>query len=170
MIEGQGRTRYDKGMANLTKTHDQWMQQCLELARKAALEDEVPVGALIIHEGEVIAQAYNRREKDHSVLAHAELLVIAEAAEKLGRWRLSGCTLYSSLEPCVMCAGAIVQARIPTVVYGAEDKKGGGQTLFEILNHPQLNHRVEIISGVLAGECGEVLSQFFKAKRNDSQR
>jgi tRNA(adenine34) deaminase len=152
-------------MTDENSFHIPYITRCLELAHQAALEDEVPVGALLVHGGQVIAEAYNRREQDHSVLGHAELLVIHEGAKKLGGWRLEDCTLYSSLEPCVMCAGAIVQARIPRVVYGASDTKAGGQSLFELLNHPKLNHRCELVEGVLAKECGALLSQFFKKKR-----
>lgn len=144
----------------------QWIKRCLELAQQAAREDEVPVGALLVKDGQVLAEAYNRREQGNSVLAHAELLAIHEATQKLGTWRLEGCTLYASLEPCVMCAGAIVQARIPRVVYGAHDPKGGGQTLFELLTHSKLNHRAEVVGGLMAEECGAVLSDFFKKKRS----
>jgi tRNA(adenine34) deaminase len=144
---------------------EKYISRCLELARRAALEDEVPVGALFVMNDQIIAEGYNRREQDRSVLAHAELLVIAEAAKKLGAWRLSEGTLYSSLEPCVMCAGAIVQARIPRVVYGADDPKAGGHSLFELLNHQKLNHRCEVSKGVLGEECGAVLSEFFQQKR-----
>jgi tRNA(adenine34) deaminase len=143
-----------------------WMTRALELAREAALQDEVPVGAIIVHNGDIIAEAFNRREAQHSVLGHAELLAIEIASQKLGRWRLLDCTLVSTLEPCVMCAGAIVQARIGRLVYGANDPKGGAQALFKVFDSEALNHRVEVSSGVLEKDCSEVLKTFFRGKRN----
>ena len=151
---------------SITRDDEKWIRRCMELAQRAASEDEVPVGALIVRNGELIAEAYNRREQDHSVLGHAELLCIHQADQKLERWRLEDCTLYSSLEPCVMCAGAIVQARFGRVVYGASDPKAGGQSLFGLLNHARLNHRVELVGGVLADDCGLILSEFFRRKRS----
>jgi len=142
------------------------MLQALRLARKAAGEDEVPVGALIVREGRIIARAYNRRETLKSPTAHAELLAIQKAAKKLGGWRLPGCTLYVTLEPCPMCAGAIINARIPTVVYGAPDPKAGALGSVYDLAQGKLNHTPEVISGVLQKECGEVLSDYFKRKRD----
>jgi tRNA(adenine34) deaminase len=146
--------------------HEVFMQLALEEAERAFREEEVPVGAVIVHEGRIIAQAHNQREQLHDPTAHAEMVAITQAAESLGSWRLDGCTLYVTLEPCPMCAGAILQARIPTVVYGATDPKAGAaESLFQLLNDSRLNHRAETIGGVLAVPCGEILSRFFQEQR-----
>ena len=141
------------------------MKRALELAHEAAGRDEVPVGALIIHNGEIIAEGSNLRETKNSVHGHAELMAIHAASEKLKSWRLIDCTLVTTLEPCVMCAGAIVQSRIARLIYGASDPKGGAQSLFQIFKHPQLNHQVELTTGILKDECSQVLKDFFKTKR-----
>ncbi len=146
--------------------HEHYMQIALEEAQQALREDEVPVGAVIVHDGRLIARAHNQRERLRDPTAHAEMIAITQAAESLGSWRLDGCTLYVTLEPCPMCAGAILQARVPTVVYGASDLKAGAvDSLFRLLNDPRLNHRVETISGVSAAACGEILSRFFQQQR-----
>ena len=146
--------------------HDHFMQIALEEAEQALREDEVPVGAVIVHEGRVVAQAHNQREQLRDPTAHAEMIAITQAAESRQSWRLDGCTLYVTLEPCPMCAGAILQARIPTLVYGATDPKAGAvDTLFRLLDDPRLNHRVESVAGVLAASCGEILSRFFQQQR-----
>lgn len=143
-----------------------FMRHALKLAGQAADLGEVPVGAVIVHENQVIAEAYNERETRPSALAHAEAIAIEKACHQLGRWRLSGCTLYVTLEPCVMCAGASVLARVDRVVYGARDPKAGAvESLYQILSDERLNHRPEITGGVLAEECGEILSQFFRGRR-----
>jgi tRNA(adenine34) deaminase len=145
---------------------DVYMRQALTLAARAAALGEVPVGALVVHENQVIAEAYNERESLPSALAHAELSALSRACAKLGRWRLSGCTLYVTLEPCVMCAGASVQARVDRVVYGAVDPKGGAvESLYQVLGDARLNHRPQVAGGVLADECGEILSAFFRGRR-----
>jgi tRNA(adenine34) deaminase len=133
----------------------------------AALEaDEVPVGAVIAHHGRVIGAAHNQRETLHDPTAHAEMIAITQAAEALGDWRLEDCVLYVTLEPCPMCAGAIVQARIPQLVFGAADPKAGGcGSLFSIVTDRRLNHQVEVISGILESECATVLKEFFETKR-----
>lgn len=142
------------------------MRHALELAGRAAAAGEVPVGALVVCDGQVVAEAYNLRESMPSALAHAEILAIEQATKRLGRWRLSGCTLYVTLEPCVMCAGALVQARVDRVVYGARDPKGGAVvSLFEVLSDRRLNHRPEVLGGVLEAECASILSDFFKHRR-----
>ena len=147
-------------------TDTQYMRRALALATEAAARGEVPVGALIVHEGRIIAEAYNERETKPSALAHAELTAVARACAALGRWRLTGCTLYVTLEPCVMCAGALVQARVDRVVYGARDRKAGAvESLYEVLSDVRLNHRPELTGGVLADECGAVLKAFFRARR-----
>lgn len=142
------------------------MRQAFALAQQAVLEDEVPVGALIVQGERVIAAAYNQREQLKDPTAHAEMIAITQAATELSSWRLADCTLYVTLEPCPMCAGAIVQARIPRVVYGATDPKAGAvDSLFQLLRDPRLNHRAEVISGVMAFQCGGILTEFFEAKR-----
>jgi tRNA(adenine34) deaminase len=145
------------------------MRQALMEAQAAAAEDEVPVGAVIVHQERIIASAHNQREQLHDPTAHAEMIAITQAAESLGSWRLDDCTLYVTLEPCPMCAGAIVQARIPNVVYGAADPKAGAvDSLFTLLGDERLNHRcTTILSGVLAEQCGAVLGEFFKNKRSE---
>lgn len=142
------------------------MRRALELAQKAGALGEVPVGALIVFENQIISEAYNERETRPSALAHAEISAIEQACRHLGRWRLSECTLYVTLEPCVMCAGALVQARVDRVVYGARDVKAGAvESLYQVLEDPRLNHRPQVVGGILAQECGEILSAFFKARR-----
>lgn len=142
------------------------MRLALEEARQAATEGEVPVGAVILRDSAVIASAHNQREQLRDPTAHAEIIAITQAAESLGGWRLEGCTLYVTLEPCPMCAGGIVQARIPRVVYGAADPKAGAaESLYTLLTDDRLNHRCEVAGGVLAQECGEVLTNFFRARR-----
>ena len=142
------------------------MQLAIEQARLAEAADEVPIGAVIAREGEIIAAAHNRRHRDADPTAHAELLAIRAAAAKLGDWRLEGCTLAVTLEPCCMCAGAIVLARIPTLLYGAADPKAGAvDTLYHLCGDDRLNHVVEVASGVMAEECGAMLTAFFRAQR-----
>lgn len=143
------------------------MRLAIEEAELALREDEVPVGAVIVHDDRVIASAHNQREQLHDPTAHAEMIAITQAAEALGSWRLDGSTLYVTLEPCPMCAGAILQARIPTVVYGATDPKAGAvHTLYRLLEDERLKHRAMVVSGVLAGPCGEILTRFFQAQRD----
>ena len=146
--------------------HEQFMRRALQEAEQALLEDEVPVGAVIVRQGRVIASAHNQRVQLRDPTAHAEMIAITQAAATIGDWRLEDCTLYVTLEPCVMCAGGIVQARIPVVVYGAADPKAGAvASLYQLLNDPRLNHRAQVIPQVLADACGAVLSRFFQAKR-----
>ncbi|HUT94092.1 MAG TPA: tRNA adenosine(34) deaminase TadA [Thermoguttaceae bacterium] len=146
--------------------HQHFMKLALQEAEQALGEDEVPVGAVIVHEDRVIASAHNQREQLCDPTAHAEMIAITQAAEALRSWRLDGSTLYVTLEPCPMCAGAILQARIPTVVYGATDPKAGAvHTLYRLLEDERLNHRATVVSGVLAGPCGEILTRFFQAQR-----
>lgn len=150
----------------MSKTAEDWMRQALAEAALAAAADEVPVGCVIVHDGAVIARGRNRREQRQDPTSHAEIEAIREAAAVLGTWRLEGCTLYVTLEPCPMCAGAIVQARIPKVVYGCTDPKAGAcHTLYSITADERLNHRCEVTGGVLAEECAAVLTRFFAAKR-----
>lgn len=142
------------------------MELALVEARACAHTEDVPVGAVILNaDGDVIATGRNTKERDGDPLGHAEVMAIREAAAKLGNWRLSDCTLVVTLEPCVMCAGAILAARIPTVVYGAWDEKAGAAgSVFDLLRDRRLNHQVEVISGVRAEECGQLLTDFFREK------
>ena len=135
-------------------------------AVRAAEEDEVPVGAVVVHRGRVIGTGYNQREQLNDPTAHAEMIAITQAAAHLQTWRLTQCALYVTLEPCPMCAGAILNSRIERLVFGAPDPKAGAvQTLYQLLDDPRLNHRVSVTGGVLHRECGELLSQFFLSKR-----
>jgi tRNA(adenine34) deaminase len=148
------------------QSHEFYMRLALGEAQAALAENEVPVGAVITHRGRIIAAAHNQREQLHDPTAHAEMIAITQAAESLGSWRLEDCVLYVTLEPCPMCAGAILQARIPVVVYGASDPKAGAvQSLFSLLSDDRLNHRCEVVPGVLAQPCGGILTEFFKAQR-----
>lgn len=141
-----------------------FMRKALEEAKKAFSEDEVPVGAVMVRNGEIIASAHNTRESDKNALHHAEIKAIDEACKALGGWRLVGCTLYVTLEPCPMCAGAIINARVERVVYGAYDKKAGSfGTMLDLTSYPL--YKPEVEGGVLSDECSALLSDFFKAKR-----
>ncbi len=145
---------------------DIYMRRALELAAQAGNIGEVPVGALVVHENQIISEAYNERESKPSALAHAEMTVLADACAKLRRWRLTDCTLYVTLEPCVMCAGALVQARVTRVVYGARDPKAGAvESLYQVLSDTRLNHRPQVTGGILGEECGKILSDFFRERR-----
>ncbi len=146
-------------------TDEQWMLRAIQEARKAEEIDEVPIGAVIVRDGEMIAAAFNKRETDKNPLAHAEIEAINKAAGVLGGWRLLGCTLYVTLEPCPMCAGAIVNARIPKVVFGAYDKKAGAFGTLYNLAEGKLNHAPELRGGVLEEECAALLSMYFRKKR-----
>ena len=148
-----------------------WMRHALDEARRAAEHDDVPIGAIAVLNGAIIARAHNRREIDGDPTAHAELLAIREAARVIGHWRLEGVTLYCTLEPCAMCAGAMILARLPRLVVGAPDPKAGaGGSVMDLLAHPQLNHRVEVTSGVLAGEAADLLVRFFARLRAEGQK
>ena len=141
------------------------MKAALLLAKRAEAEDEVPVGALVVLDGKIIAEAYNTREQDKCATHHAELLAIERACAAMGGWRLPGATLYVTMEPCCMCAGAIINARIPRVVFGAHDLRFGAFGSLINLSELPLNHRPEILGGVLGEECREMLSQYFRKKR-----
>ena len=151
--------------------HHAHMEMALEEARAAAAQEEVPVGAVIVSLNQgVIGRAHNQREQLHDPTAHAEMIAITQAAQALGSWRLENCALYVTLEPCPMCAGAIVLARLPYVIYGAADPKAGAcETLYQIPRDPRLNHRAQIIGGVLGDDCAEVLSRFFAGKRRQGK-
>lgn len=146
--------------------HKMWMEIALQEASLASAKGEVPVGAVLVRNGEIVAKNHNRRETNNSAIAHAEILVIEEANRVLGAWRLGECVLYVTLEPCLMCAGAIVQARIPLVVYGATDPKAGAvESLYQCLADTRLNHRPEVIAGVMADEASLMLKDFFAKLR-----
>jgi tRNA(adenine34) deaminase len=148
------------------QSHAHYMRMAFMEAQAALAENEVPVGAVIVHRSRIIAAAHNQREQLRDPTAHAEMIAITQAAESLGSWRLEGCALYVTLEPCPMCAGAILQARVPIVVFGASDPKAGAvQSLFTMLSDARLNHRCEVVPGVLAQPCGELLTEFFRAQR-----
>ena len=143
-----------------------FMEEALREARAAPEHDDVPIGAVVVKDGQVIARARNRREADEDPTAHAEILALRDAAVHVGRWRLDGCTLYVTLEPCFMCAGACVNARLERIVYGAPDPKAGAVgSLADVPGDSRLNHRPAVESGVLAEEAGELLRAFFRARR-----
>jgi len=142
------------------------MEQAVQEARASAEAGEVPIGAVLVAEGKIVARSGNRTIQDCDPTAHAEMVVLREAARSLGNYRLAGTTLYVTVEPCSVCAGAIIQARVPRLVYGCDDPKGGAvRSCFEILTSPRLNHQVEVISGVMAGECAAILQSFFATRR-----
>jgi tRNA(adenine34) deaminase len=152
---------------NPLQPHDYWMKKALDQAVLAYDNDEVPVGAVIVHQDRVIAEAYNQRETLNDPTAHAEMIAITQAAEALGSWRLLDCTLYVTLEPCPMCAGAIVQARIPWVVYGTVDPKAGAcHSLFQVTSDVRLNHQAAVMGGVMQEDCRALLQQFFRHQRS----
>ncbi|EAX48847.1 CMP/dCMP deaminase, zinc-binding [Thermosinus carboxydivorans Nor1] len=143
-----------------------YMGIALEEARKAYAIGEVPIGAVLVMDGAVVAKAHNRRETWHDATAHAEIIVIQQACKLLGRWRLTGAALYVTIEPCPMCAGALVNSRIDRLVYGSADYKAGAvESLFNIVQHPALNHRLEVTAGVRADECAEIMRDFFRQRR-----
>jgi tRNA(adenine34) deaminase len=145
-----------------------WMREAIAEANKALAADEVPIGAVVVHEptGTIIGRGHNRRENDHDPTAHAEIIALREAARALGHWRLLDCVLVVTLEPCPMCAGAAVNARIPRLIYGCSDPKAGAvRTLYRLCEDERLNHRVAVEEGVLAEECAELLRSFFRAQR-----
>ncbi|MBM84276.1 MAG: tRNA-specific adenosine deaminase [Planctomycetaceae bacterium] len=153
--------------ANPLLPEEIWMRRALDQARIAFEADEVPVGAVIVHGETVIAEAHNQREMLNDPTAHAEMIAITQAAEVLGSWRLLECTLFVTLEPCPMCAGAIVQARIPTVIYGTTDPKAGAcHSVYQITEDERLNHRATVMGGVLKDECRVLLQEFFAIQRS----
>lgn len=148
-------------------TDESYMREALEEARLAAEAGEVPIGAVVVCDGAIVSRGRNRRETDADPTAHAELIAVREAARALGRWRLSGCTVYVTLEPCPMCAGALHAARVDRCVYGATDPKAGAVgTLYDIASDERLNHRYEVTAGVLADESSEMLRSFFAGLRS----
>ncbi len=150
----------------LSDADRQWMRLALQQAERALAAGDVPVGAIAVHGGQVIGSGYNRRERDKDPTAHAEMIAIRAAAKRLGRWRLDEVTLYCTLEPCAMCAGAMVLARLPRLVYGAHDPKAGAAGgVFDLTRHPRLNHRLHVESGLYADESARLLRAFFRRLR-----
>jgi len=156
---------------DILSPHEAYMRLALQEAEQAFAEDEVPVGAVIVRAGQIIASAHNQRAQLHDPTAHAEMIAITQAAAALNDWRLEGCSLYVTLEPCPMCAGAILQARIPEVIFGAKDPKAGAVvSLFQLLTDERLNHRVRVTSEVLAPHCGQILTRFFQKQRSQGKK
>jgi tRNA(adenine34) deaminase len=144
-----------------------WMEEALREAQRAQAQGEVPVGAVVVYEGRIIGRGSNRNLLDNDATAHAEIVALREAGRALGNHRLGGCTLYVTIEPCPMCAGAMVHARVARLVYGADDGKAGAvKSVMNLLDHHTLNHRVDVTGGVLAGRCMEMVQGFFRGKRN----
>lgn len=161
-----GPVRCPAEMTDDANQYDAFMAAALAEAARAEAAGDVPIGAVVARDGRIIAAGHNRRIVDADPTAHAEMRTIRAAAEAVGDWRLSGCTMVVTLEPCCMCAGAIVLARMDRLVYGAADPKAGGvETLYRICTDPRLNHQVEVVSGVLARECGAILTSFFRRQR-----
>ncbi len=150
---------------------EQFMRAAIDAAYIAQENGDVPIGTVIVHEGKIIAKAYNQREQLQDPTAHAEIVALTQAAAHLESWRLHGCTLYVTLEPCIMCAGALVLARIDRVVYGCDDPKAGAvRSLYQILEDSRLNHRPEVVPGVLAEPCSELLKDFFRRRREENSQ
>lgn len=149
-------------MEDSTSKHEYFMRQALVEAKKAVEKDEVPIGAVIVYENRIIARAHNQREMLYDPTAHAEMIAITQAAAHLQNWRLTGTTIYVTLEPCAMCAGALVQSRIDTLVYGTIDKKAGAcASVINLVQEPRFNHRLNVLSNILADECKYILQKFF---------
>ncbi len=152
-------------------TDEIYMKQAIKQAHKARKLNEVPIGCVIVRDDRVIARGYNRRNTDHTALAHAEIMAIKKACKKTGDWRLEDCTLYVTLEPCQMCAGAIVQSRIKKVVIGAMNKKAGcAGSIFNLLEEDRFNHKAEVVRGVLEEECSEMMTEFFRELREKQDK
>jgi tRNA(adenine34) deaminase len=150
----------------MTASDELWMEEALRSAQRALEAGEVPVGAVVVSDGQIIGRGWNRNITDRDPSAHAEILALREAGAAVGNHRLGDCELFVTIEPCAMCAGALVQARIKRLIYGADDPKAGAvHSLIQVLNHPQLNHQMEVRSGVLAGRCAELVQAFFKGRR-----
>ncbi len=143
-----------------------WMEDALRAARRGLDAGEVPVGAVVVYQGTIVGRGFNRNISDNDPTAHAEVVALREAGVTMGNHRLEGCELFATIEPCAMCAGALVHARIRRLVFGADDPKAGAvRSVMQVLNHPSLNHQIEVRSGVLAGKCAEMLQEFFRTRR-----
>ncbi len=149
-----------------TASNEFWMQEALRLAQRGLEAGEVPVGAVVVSDGKIVGRGWNRNVTDSDPTAHAEILALREAGNSVGNHRLGACELFVTIEPCAMCAGALVHARIKRLIYGADDPKAGAvHSVMQVLNHPQLNHQMEVRGGVLAARCAEMLQTFFKSRR-----
>ncbi len=143
-----------------------WMEEALREAQRAQAQGEVPVGAVVVHEGQIIGRGYNRNRMDSDPTAHAEIVALREAGMHLGNHRLGSCQMFVTIEPCAMCCGALIHARLARLVYGADDPKAGAvHSVMQVLNHPQLNHRMEVTGGVLSGKCTQMMQVFFQQRR-----
>jgi tRNA(adenine34) deaminase len=153
-------------MMGIATSDELWMEDALREAARAAAHGEVPVGAVVVHDGTIIGRGSNRNLLDSDPTAHAEIVALREAGRTLANHRLTGCTMYITIEPCAMCAGAMIHARLDRLVYGADDAKAGAaKSVMQVLNHPRLNHQMEVTGGVLAGRCQEIVQAFFREKR-----
>ncbi|MBN2271811.1 MAG: tRNA adenosine(34) deaminase TadA [Sedimentisphaerales bacterium] len=153
------------------KQDEHYMLEAIKAAQIAEENGDVPIGAVVVYENQVIGRAYNQREQLNDPTAHAEIIALTQAAAYVESWRLHGCTMYVTLEPCAMCAGALVLGRLDRLVYGCDDPKAGAcKSLYNIVQDERLNHRLEVTSGVLADECGELLQRFFQCRRSDNGR
>jgi tRNA(adenine34) deaminase len=153
-------------MADSTKTDEVWMEEALRAAQRALDAGEVPVGAIVVCEDQIVGRGWNRNITDNDPTAHAEIVALRDAGANVGNHRLADCELFATIEPCAMCAGAMVHARLKRLVYGADDPKAGAvHSVMEVLNHPRLNHRMEVRNGVLAGRCAELMQKFFRDRR-----
>jgi tRNA(adenine34) deaminase len=153
-------------LANTSETDELWMQEALRAAQRALEAGEVPVGAVVVHEGKIVGRGFNRNITDSDPTAHAEVVALREAGAAIGNHRLGDCDLFVTIEPCPMCAGALVHGRIRRLVYGADDPKAGAvHSAMQVVNHPSANHEIEVRGGVLAGKCAELLQEFFRARR-----
>jgi len=150
-------------------TDELWMEEALREAQRAQANGEVPVGAVVVCAGQIVGRGSNRNLLDYDPTAHAEIVALREAGRALENHRLAGCTMYVTIEPCAMCAGAMVHARVERLVYGADDvKAGAAKSVMQVVNHPKLNHQMEVTGGVLAGRCQEMVQEFFREKRKNS--
>jgi tRNA(adenine34) deaminase len=158
-------------MTNISKQDETYMLAAIETARIAEDNGDVPIGAVIVHQDRIIARAYNQREQLQDPTAHAEIVALTQAAEFVGSWRLEGCTMYVTMEPCCMCAGALVLSRMDRLVYGCDDPKAGAcKSLYNIVQDERLNHRLEVTRGVLAEDCSTILQDFFLRRRNENSQ
>jgi tRNA(adenine34) deaminase len=163
------RTR-NSNTATALNTDELWMEEALRDAQRALEAGEVPVGAVVVSDGRIVGRGWNRNLTDSDPTAHAEIIALREAGTTLGNHRLGACELFATIEPCAMCAGALVHARVKRLIYGADDPKTGAvHSVMQVLNHPQLNHRIEITGGVLAGRCAELLQSFFQRRRSEQK-
>lgn len=150
----------------IESSDEKWMKEALGCARRALELGEVPVGAVVVHDGRIVGRGFNRNIIDHDPSAHAEMMALREAGAALGNHRLGACELFATIEPCAMCAGALVHARIRRLIYGADDAKAGAvRSVMQVVNHPSLNHHMEVRGGVLAGECAGLVQDFFRSRR-----